>query len=492
MKTKVIILLSFICSHFITAQNLTAKVVDKNNNPIAFATVQTSQNSGVITNEEGYFTILLENTVNNELIFSCLGFTTTTVAIEDIINNDYIVTLEEFVSELNKVYLSNTTPDANEIIRKVNENLSNNYKDEKVSYNFFHRNTAYADFNRFEVKMNKASGLRKKQLSGVNQSIDSLTKSIINSNTVYFQDYLGDLMIDTKKDTKLKVYKATSLVDQKNNFSLDNAQAKAQHLILKYLDTTMTYKLKTGIIKIEDSLSLGSSEKKSEDKKETYDISHLKGDTHGMVRSAQTYDNSFLRKIIDPERYKYQFQDITSYNGELVYIIDFQPRKAKSKYAGTLYVTDETYAVIKLDYGFGKGKRGEKFNLKLLLGVKYVENINSGTIIYQKNENNMYAPKYIKEEEGHYFYVNRPIKFIENSRDKNKVGFNFVIEGSAKAKNEVYIITGNALNMENFNAYTEPKEIPYQKLKKYDPNIWKNYNAIEPLEEMKSFKAEND
>ena len=336
---KIFILFLFLSSFISFSQSLTARVVDANNNPIAFATVQTSDNTGVITNEEGYFTINSEDITNNELTFSCLGFTTLTISIDKIKENDYIIHLKEFISELNKVYLSNTTPNADEIIKKVNLNLSNNYRNEKITYNFFHRNTAYADFNRFEVEINKASGMRKRQLEGVNKSIDSLTNSIINSNTVYFQDYLGDLMINNKKETKLEVYKATNLVDHKNNFSLDNVQEKAQHLILKYLDTTMTYKLKTGIIKIEDSLSLRSSEKKSEEKEDTYDISSLRDDTYSMVYSSQTYDNSFLRKIVDPERYKYEFIDVTSYNGELVYMIRFRPRKAKSKYAGTVAPT---------------------------------------------------------------------------------------------------------------------------------------------------------
>ena len=185
---KIFFLFFLLPSHLIFSQSLTARVVDANNNPIAFATVQISENTGVITNEEGYFTINSSEANNDELTFSCLGFTTITISIDKIKDNDYIIQLEEFISELNKVYLSNTTPNADEIIRKVNLNLSNNYRDEKVTYNFFHRNTAYADFNRFEVKINKASGMRKRQLEGVNKSIDSLTNSIINSNTVYFQE----------------------------------------------------------------------------------------------------------------------------------------------------------------------------------------------------------------------------------------------------------------------------------------------------------------
>jgi hypothetical protein len=34
-------------------------------------------------------------------------------------------------------------------------------------------------------------------------------------------------------------------------------------------------------------------------------------------------------------------------------------------------------------------------------------------------------------------------------------------------------------------------EFKFLNIKSYDPNIWKDYNAIEPLEELKRFKALN-
>ncbi len=484
-------IITILTINLVLGQNLTAKVVDVNNNPIPFATVQTNKNSGTITNEEGFFTINLENVLSNELTFSCMGFASRTMSIDDIKNNSVIV-LEEFIDELGKVFLSTTTPNADDIIKKVNNNLSKNYNNENQTFQFFHRNTAYANFDRFEAKVTKASGMRRKQHEGVNKSLDSLTARIINSNTVYFQDYLGDLMVENREVAKLNVHKATSLVDNSKNFSLDNVQTKAQDLILKYLDTTLTYKLKTGIIKVEDSLSLKSNNDEDKDRENVYDAKNLKGETHGLLHDTQTYDDSFMKKIIDTELYNYKFIDVTGFNGELVYIIGFEPRKSKAKYAGKLYITDETFAVIKLDYDFGKGKRGEKFNLKLLLGIKYVENINKGTIIYHRNADSTYSPKYINREEGRYFYVNRPIKFIENSRGKDKVGFNFLIEGSAKSKKELFIISKSVLNKGEFTSFKELEDIPYQKLKQYDPSIWKAYNAIEPLEEMKRFKGSDD
>ena len=91
-----------------------------------------------------------------------------------------------------------------------------------------------------------------------------------------------------------------------------------------------------------------------------------------------------------------------------------------------------------------------------------------------------------------YFYVNRPIKFIENSRAKNKVGFNFLIEGSAKNKQELFIINKSSLNTNEYLCFIELEDVPYQKLKQYDPSIWKTYNAIEPLAEMKRFKSSEE
>ena len=44
------------------------------------------------------------------------------------------------------------------------------------------------------------------------------------------------------------------------DFSIDDVQERAQKLVYKYLDTTTTYKLKSGLFKIEDSMSLKSDE----------------------------------------------------------------------------------------------------------------------------------------------------------------------------------------------------------------------------------------
>ena len=73
--------------------------------------------------------------------------------------------------------------------------------------------------------------------------------------------------------------------------------------------------------------------------------------------------------ILNTDLYSYQFENTTVFNDDLVYIISYSPRKGKAKYTGKLYITDEDFAVIKLDFKYAKGKRGQKFNLKLLLNT---------------------------------------------------------------------------------------------------------------------------
>ena len=77
---------------------------------------------------------------------------------------------------------------------------------------------------------------------------------------IEFKDYSGDILLKNKDTSKIAIQKATKLIDSKKDFSIDKIQERAQNIILQYLDTTLTYKLKTGLFKIEDSLSLNQDE----------------------------------------------------------------------------------------------------------------------------------------------------------------------------------------------------------------------------------------
>ena len=472
------------------AQNLTATVIDaKTNEPIPFVAIQTAQFKGVISNDEGVFVIDIEDVSNDTIVLTCLGYEALTIRLDAIKKSNYIIRLKSAVNELETVYLSNSRPNVNTIISNVNKNLKTNYKSDSLSYKLFFRESVHVDFKKLNLEVDKASHFKKKQLEAVNNQLVNMAREVQNSNMIYFKDFSGDLHVLNNENKKIKVDKATQIINSAKDFSLENIQKEGLRIVLKYLDTTKTFKLKTGFFKVEDSLSLVNVNK--EEKFNEFDIKNLKGNASALLKRSQTSNNSILKKILNADNYKYTINNITFDGEDTVYLIDFAPRRSRAKFSGSMYVSDKSFAVLKLDYQYSEGKRGDKLNLKLLLGIKYIENVKQGTIIYKRNKQDYYEPRYIKSETGQYFYVNRPLKFIENSKDRNKTAFDFKIEGNSKNREELLFININAINIDTYNNLTEPKTIMFESLREYDSNTWSGIETLAPSKELKAFEVKD-
>jgi uncharacterized protein (DUF1499 family) len=472
------------------AQNITARVIDgKTGKPIPYASIKTDAHSGVISNEEGYFTINTIDWATKTLSILCLGFQNKTLTIKQIEALNFIIKLDEALNQLDEVFISNKTPNADSIINKAKNNLAVNYDDALNKYHIFRRTTEYIDFKHLTFEIEKASHVKKRNLESANNSLETLSKNIRESNIVKFEDFQGEFYLLNKDSSKLIVNKATQLLDHKNDFSVDKIQEKAQNIVLKYLDTTKTYKLKSGLFKIEDSLSLKDENSKENNKKE-YKIPSLNEETRSFLKHALFYKTSFLNKLLQFDLYQYTYEDMAYNNNELTHIINFKPQKGKAKYTGRLFVNDSTYAITRVDYTYYKNRHGKKFNLKLLLGVKYIENLSTGTLLFEKDSSNIYSPKYLKRTTGSYFYVNRDVKFIENSKSKNKVNFSFKIEGDNRNMEELLFTANTKLNLQDFDLIKQKKVAPYKQLNRFEKTIWENEQIIEPSLEMKAFSSE--
>ena len=470
------------------AQNITVRIIDKNTkNPIPYATIKTGEYSGVISNEDGYFTIQAEGE-DKTISISCMGYQTRELNISDIQKLNNVIALSEALNQLDEVYVSNKKPNVNEIIAKVKANVDVNYSTELYQYNLFKRSTDYVDFKNLDFEIEKTSHVKDKNINQANKELSEMGKQVIESNIKSFTDFKGTLYTFNKDSSKIAVEKATKLLDYKNDFSIDNIEKKGKKIVLTYLDTTKTYKVKTGIFKIEDSMSLKDEEFKN-DKKNEYNLKSANNNTRNLLKRSQFYKDSFMSKLLDTDYYEYELKDIGFNNGELTYIIDFKPQKGKAKYSGTLYVADDSYAITRMDYNYYKNRHGDKFNLKLLLGIKYIENHSEGTIIYDKDSSNVYQPKYIKRSSGSYFYVSRELKFIENSAKKHKVRFDFTIEGDEREQEELLITSNSKLTKADFAAIPQEKKVPIQVLSRYEKTLWENEAILEPTLEMKAFES---
>lgn len=486
MKYSILIIIIFLNSTALLSQNIVAKVIDENSKaPISYAAIKVDEFHGSISNEEGFFTFNTENV--DVVTISCLGYKTKTLSINDIKVNNNIISLEEAINELDAVFISNKLPNIDSIMSRVRQHLNDNYDFRLNSYSIFYRETTYLDFKNLDFNIEKASDLKKRDLEMANSSLDSLSSAIMDNKTLNFLDFKGKLISKDNTSSKLSVIKATKLIDRKNDFTIDDVQERAQKLVYKYLDTTKTYKLKTGLFKIEDSMSLKSDENEKQIEKNEYQIEDLNSKSRSLLNYAEIYDKSFMVNILNADLYEYSLVNTTSYNGELIYTVNYKPRRSKANYTGKLYITDDDYAISKLDFQYAKNRHGEKLNLRLILGIKFIENLHQGTLIFEKNSNNRYQPKYLKQDEGKYFYVSRDFKLIKNSRSKSKVSFSFKIEGDIRNKEELLFINSEKITLNVYDNFKQEKVVPYQLLNKFDATIWQNEETIEPLEEMKLF-----
>lgn len=471
------------------AQTVSGKVLSATNEEIPFATIQIGDDYGVISNEEGNFSIETKGFAETDSVtISSLGFEKNAFILKNFTSKDYV--LNEKVNELSEVFLNHTALSVDSIMFYVNSNLKTNYRLNLNEFKVFSRKTDYIIGDNADFEIKKSTGFKRKQLQAFNDDFDKLETSLVNNKSKQYTDFLGSLKVLDKDNAKLDVEKAISLRDEKNDQSMESLAERGQEIVMKHLDKDKMYTVKSGFFKVTDSATLNKEEiKKRQDTVNT--LRYAKNETFNLIsNSSFANPDAELDFVTNIKKYNYTFKDVTFLDSEMVYIIDFKPKRSSALYTGTMYVSNETFAVIRADYSFYEDRIGEKFNLRLLFGVKYVEKNKKGIVVYKKDLDNYYYPSYINRQIDRYFYVNRPIKFIENENSSNKVSFNFKIEGTFKGKSEVLVISRKDIEANTYNSYTEKTRIDFEKPKTYDPTIWGDYNVLEPLNDMKNFKIE--
>lgn len=480
------------------AQQVTGRILDsETNESIPYATIRVGE-TDLISNDDGYFTLSGENANESALLsISFIGYGPQKMSVSQLKSNNNIIKLALVSYDIGGVYVSNEKPDPKEVMKLVNENLSKNYTASDYQYTVFTRTSTSFKPKKFDFEIKKSTGLSKSDLKEINNEVKSLTSKMMSSPSKEFTDKLMTLYKSSssgKAEYKLDLIKATQLRDESRSTNFDDLEKQGINVFHKVMDTTKFYRIKSGLIGSRDTISFSKEyNQKKKSKKDTKEENNrLKGAKNSLTNFLS--GNSFLGKDLEfvknTDIYTYTYVEATYLGDDLVYVIDFKPRKNKAKYEGRLYINESDYAVVRADYKLGKGKKLESLNLKLLLGIKVAENVHNGVVLYKKNKHNdTYYLHYASEESGQYFYLHRPIKFIELAdKDKDVVAFDFKVEGDNLEKVEFLNLASKPSSEAEFNSVKE-KEFQYQTLKKYDPNIWKGYNIIEPLEEMKKFEV---
>lgn len=490
------------------AQNIRGKIIDSNTGEsIPYANIRVNESENLVSNGEGYFT-LSENNSRDETVLtvSYLGFVNQQLSVAQLKKLDFTIKLLAGIYELSDVAVSNIKPNPYEIMANVKANLSQNYTtgEQGSKEMFFFRKSNYFNPSIIDIEINKSTGFSKQALSKVNNDLQSFSTKLISNPPVSFTDILCNYYsVKTKKvdkfvfRSKLDVLKATILKNAGESISLDDLEKTAEKLMLQHLDTTKYYRVKSGLIGSRDTISL---RKDFNRKKKTgvniemnSQLTATKSNLNSFMNETNFLKNKRFDFIQNPKLYDYAYEGTTYTNqNEFAYVLSFKPRKSKAMYVGKLYISETDYAVLRADYVLDEGEKVSNFNMKFLLGIKASENVSKGTIIYKKRaEDDNYYMQYAATESGNYFYLNRPLKFIELAKgEKDVLALDFKMEANMRNKTEFLNMSRTEISQSAIEKFKE-EDFKYINIKSYDPKIWKDYNAIEPLQEMKQFKAVN-
>lgn len=500
-KIYIILFISLFVTYSAFSQNITCKIIDSNSNEIIpYANILINDKENLISNGEGFFTLSEKNIEDKTTItISYIGYITRKITVEELKEIENIIKLEPGYFELNEVTILNKKLNPYEIMSKVKANFKNNYlfnSKPKKDLIFF-RESVNLIPKTLDIEIDKSSGFSKETLNTANAQMSLFTSKLLLNPPKQFTDLIcNKYSYLSKKDgksyytSKLEVMKATKLKNEGNSITLDDLEKTAKDIVLKHLDSTKYYRVKSGLFGSRDTITLRKDFNQKKNRTSNNQLSVTKGKLESFVSLNSISNTSKYDFIHNPDYYQYTYEGTSfSDQNELIYKLSFKPKKSKAKYKGTLLISESDFAIIRVDYKLEEGKKVSGINLKFLLGVKSSENISNGKLIYKKNDNgDGYILQYLSQESGQYFYVNRPLKFIELTNDeKDVVAFDLKIEGNAIEKKE-YLKINRSESTETFIENFKENDFKFIQIKEYDPKLWKEYSAIEPSEEMKQLK----
>lgn len=460
--------------------------------PIPFATIQFTLNTGTISNEEGIFTIQEEQVkkIEDSIYISSMGYEEKGIWLPT--QRDTIINLASKPFELKGVFLTDNPLSVDQIIDSVTANLTKNYDVNALSR------------KRIFLRHSNISAMKKINLEYKKSTIEEFNEKFIDSvvnllprNSEYYQEMVGDLYGDYSK-TKLVINKAAELFDKSKDISMDGINETIERVFKEKVKPDSYFKIKSGLfstkVEVDSILQANEDADKVAEKVEESDnewsfTKQMKRQVESIYEELLFNEDSKLDMLRKSSRYEFTQDDFTYIDNEPVYIVHFEPKKSKD-FKGTLYINTEDFAIVRAD--FNNVRPLYKFGL---LGITYRENVYKGTMLFQKDNTGTYSPKYIDLKKGNYFAVDRPLKIIEKNknvkgrRKQNELSFQVDVSGTQVDKYEMIVFNSEDISSSSYESTSENENIEATYLPKYDPDFWKGYTIIEPNAAIRAFEV---
>ena len=482
-------------------QGITITVLDSlTQESIPFATITTNFKQNSITNEEGVFRLSKDQafSLEDSLFISSIGFKSFAEALLKI--KDSVIYLPQKTIELNNVILSQNNLSAEEIIKRVRQNVDEKYDLSLTKKLFFMRESFYQEWDQLQMKVKKSS------IKEFNQSFwDSLFLTLPKKDS-WHTESLGELNGDwSKKNQKLHLIRAVDLADTLKEKGYDQIDKKLTSILEKTVKENSYFKFKSGLFstklnrnelidQVLDSLPADSASLA----KKALEEEKLKGNFH---KNRQNELGNFFEGLVKKNKlnfnvlekaswYTFEIMNFTFIENIAVYQIKFEPKSSKGKFKGTLYVDADNYALIQLNYENVKPLKDFS-----LLGLSFQLYRQKILLKFAKFNGANYQLQFCEREINYKIGVDRPIKFLEKNkfvkgrRKQNELNADLNIKLDQGEKFTLIIFENTPLSQEKFQQIKPQKGFKQDKLNAYDPNYWKDYTIVEPNEAIRSFKV---
>ncbi len=474
-------------------QTLTSKVVDeKTNESVPYATVQFSENNGIITNEEGRFSLDTEKRTEKDSIYiSSLGYERMGFFVGA--GLDSILYLKPKPIELSGVYLFDNELSVEEIIDKIKERLPYNYNKDPIKQRLFLRHSEYNKLGKLNVAFKEST------IEELNKKFIDSVISILPRRANYFTESLVDFY-RTPEENRLHIEKAAELYDKNNEGSMEALSKKLEKIFKENVKPNSYLKIKSGFFgrKVQVDSILDTSEEalvledELKEPEKNYFLGYKKKQLSHLYSELFYKEDYKLNFIEKSGRYEFTLKGFTEIDGDGVYVIDFEPKR-REDFKGTIFVNLEDFAVMRIDYTNVNPLRRIR-----LLGFSYEETVYRGSTIFAKGANNRYDLKFIEKVEGRVMGVDRPLKVIEKNkfvkgrRKQNELSLGIDVINHNTQKYELVVFGSESISSSEFSGVVENDTVKATYLSRYSPEFWKGYNIMEPNAAIREFAASEE
>ena len=465
--------------------------------PLPYANIFVlNTNKGTISNEKGHFSIDISGLESDDTIrFQYIGYSTRKLTLAELATISTVF-LKEEIFNLSETIIFGNALNARSIVKKVLQHKDSNYR--KTTSN----NLTFIRDRSTNIIENVQLNLKKSSITQLDKEMIEFVENAIPRESISYNDFMGNVYHSGNPDDsitqKTDAIRIVSL-KEKDMTELDQIETIFEDIFNNIGDEEY-WKVKTGIFsqKIDDdneskndTINENNESEMDTLKESGRKLVHINRAIKYRTRYSLMNDKNSWEFLHKTGKYNYTLAGGTRVNGEDVYIIDFTP-KSSGKFIGRMYISMSTYALVRADYEFDKDKLGRDFHM---FGIGYTENQFSGSIYFEKKDNN-YVLKYFSKKTGFIASIERDISLIKKRErflfDKKlneiKVGIDFSM--SQEESIEYLVLDRTEITQEQFSDFTQEERMEIIYVDQFDDSLWKGFAIIEPTEQMREYKKQ--